>query len=473
VLAAVCLTLTSAAAAIRFTITPAVLEGDEVSGVGQVTSIGNLTINNDGSWIVEVDTSHPDTDADGALIKDGALLLREGQALADPNGATLDTFDSVTLNKPGHSGWNFFLDGTSGSNDDSGVYFDTTLVIQESDISTAPEFTPGTPYIGFFEVRINDAGDLLIVASIDDPNIPTSVDRALVFVDIDESGNLLSETVLFKEDDLLAGAAINDFGTGPHQIAFNNNGDVMYFVDLDLDSAIDGAVYINDTKLAQEGDAAPVPDRAYQTLSSRGLDFNNDGDHVFKADLDGDSADDYVLVRNGGIFRREGETIPAIAPFKFDGTSAFGLSSGPVQIDHCGNVLYFGDWDNPNTDLDSGLLLNDDLIVEEGVTVVADSIMDTIQSGQDAFALSDSGRYAIFEGYLADGRNGAFIIEFSRCPDFDESGTVDLPDLAALLSAYGTCIGDAGFFCAADLNFDGCIDLNDLTRLLSLYGGPC
>ena len=190
--------LTSAAAnaQLRYTITSAVLEGDNVSGVGLVTSIDNLTINNDGSWIVEADTDNPDGNADSVLLKDGTLLLREGQALDLPVGATLNTFDSVTLNNNGDSGWNFFLSGTSGTNDDSGVYFNTELVIQESDISGAPEFTPGTPYIGFFEVKINDPGDLLIVASIDDPNIATTVDRALVLADVDAGGNLLSEAVI-------------------------------------------------------------------------------------------------------------------------------------------------------------------------------------------------------------------------------------------------------------------------------------
>jgi len=50
---------------------------------------------------------------------------------------------------------------------------------------------------------------------------------------------------------------------------------------------------------------------------------------------------------------------------------------------------------------------------------------------------------------------------------------VDLPDLAALLSVYGSCIGDPGFDCQFDLDFDGCVGLSDLARLLSLYGGPC
>jgi hypothetical protein len=475
-LGAILLWLPAANAAMRFTITPAVLEGDQVPTVGVVTSIDNLVINNDGSWIVEADTDNADTEADSVLIKDGVLLLREGQSLVEPAGASIDSFDSVTLNNNGNSGWNFFLSGTGGTFDDSGVYFNTELVLQESTISMAPQFTPGTPYIGFFEVKINDPGDLLVVASVDDPNIPTSVDRALVLWDIDDSGNLLSEFVIVKEGDVLPGQTetVADLGTNHYQFAFNSFGDAMYFADLTGDSAVDGVIYINLNKIAQEGDPSPVPGRTYYFVSGRGMDLNDYGEFVFKAQLDNsDTTNDYVLIRDGEIFRREGETIPAIAPFTFEGSSAFGSTGGPVQIDHCGNVFYFGDWDNPNTDVDSGLFLNDELLVEEGVTVIAGSPIDTINSGTDAFALSENGRFAIFEGTLVDGRNGAFIIEFERCPDSDGSGIVDLPDLAQLLSVYGRCIGDPGFDCQFDLDFDGCVGLPDLARLLSLYGGPC
>ena len=389
----------------------------------------------------------------------------------------IDSFDSVTLNNFGNSGWNFFLDGTSGIDDDSGVFLNSILVLQESTISAAPQFTPGTPYIGFFEVKINDLGNMLILASVDDPNIPTSVDRAIVRWQVDSVGNLLAEDVIAKEGDLLPGQTeiVADLGTNHYQFAYNNAGDALYFVDLTGDSDTDGAIYLNLMKIAQEGDISPDPLRTYRFISGRGLDLNDYNRYTFKAQLDdSDTTNDYVIIRDNEIFRREGETVPQIAPYYFEGSSAFGSSGGPVQIDHCGNVLYFGDWNDPNTDIDSGLFLNTLLIVQEGVTVVAGSPVDTISSGSDAFALSDNGKYAIFEATLNNGTEGAFQIEFDRCPDFDNDGDVDLSDLAALLSKYGSCINDVDIFeCKYDLNFDGCVNLSDLAGLLALYGGPC
>jgi hypothetical protein len=54
--------------------------------------------------------------------------------------------------------------------------------------------------------------------------------------------------------------------------------------------------------------------------------------------------------------------------------------------------------------------------------------------------------------------------------DLDGDGDVDLTDLARLLAAYGSCVGDPDYDPAADLDGSGCVDLPDLAILLSHYG---
>ncbi len=436
--------LLAAPASAQFVPTPLVLEGDVIPGVGTVTRIDNVAINDGGDWLVEADTDNADTNADSVLLKSGALFLREGQALVFPVGSTLDSFDSVILNNNADGGFNFFLDSNLPSNEDSGVFLNDVLVIQEGDVSGALAFTPGTQYIGFFDVKLNDSNVFLIVASVDDPAIPSSVDRALVLAAADGSGNLLTESVLAKEGDILPGQTepVADFGTGPHQSAVNNGGQVLYFADLSGSTSTDGAIYLDGALLAQEGSPSPLPGRNYEFLSSRGLDLNNVGGHVFKANVDGDTSDDELIVANGAVFRQEGDTIPAIAPFRF---TSFGTSSGPVYIDDGGDVLWYGDWDDPDTDRDTGLFLNDTLLVREGVTTIGGLVVDTISSGSDAFELSDDGTKVIFEATLEGGIEGAFRILLS-----DGGGGENEPPVAVCTDR--TVIADET--CTADANVD-------------------
>jgi hypothetical protein len=54
--------------------------------------------------------------------------------------------------------------------------------------------------------------------------------------------------------------------------------------------------------------------------------------------------------------------------------------------------------------------------------------------------------------------------------DIDRDGDVDLSDLAGLLSAFGSCAGDAAYISGADTDASGCVELIDLAQLLSNFG---
>jgi hypothetical protein len=60
------------------------------------------------------------------------------------------------------------------------------------------------------------------------------------------------------------------------------------------------------------------------------------------------------------------------------------------------------------------------------------------------------------------------------CPgDLDFDYDIDLADLAVLLAAYDTCVGDTFYNPVADLDDSGCVDLADLSSLLAVYGTTC
>jgi hypothetical protein len=391
-----------------FTPQTAVLEGDAVAGVGLVTSIDNLAVNNLGEWLCEADTDNADTNADGVVLKNGVLLLRENQALPLPVGALLDTFDTINIDLSGNSCWNFFLDGTAGTNDDSGVYFNTNLLIQESNISTAPQFSAGTPYIGFFEVKLADNNLAIVMASVDDPAIASTVDRAIVGLGIDNTGNLVSETVLAKEGDVLPGQteAVTDFDTGPHNFALNDGGTVMFVADLTGDTTVNTVIYVGSGIAAQKGFPAPIAGRNWSSLASTEVDLNNANGWVLSASMDGDTATNLLVEKTGSKLVQEGDSLSGMNGFKL---TSFG--SGPVWIGDNGYTLWYGDWDDPDLNIDTGLFVNGHLIVQEGVTTIGGLAIDNLRGIQDGYALSDDGRWVAFEGELVGGIQGLFLID--------------------------------------------------------------
>jgi hypothetical protein len=387
---------------------PVLQDGDVVVGVGGVTSIDNVAVNESGQWILEVDTDNADTNVDGALVKDGSLLLQEGQALGLPVGASIDSFDTVNLDIGGHSGWNFFLAGTGGTTNDSGVYWDTTLLIQEGQLATALGFSAGTPYIGFFECKLSDTGTVLVMASVDDPLIASTVDRALVKLSVDPFGTLLGETLVFKEGDVLPGQSqpVTDWDTGPHGFALNDAGQVLHNADLAGDTAFNQALYLDGTLLAQKGFGSPVAGRNWLSLSSSKVDLTDAGEFVYTGSLDGDAATNTVIIRGTSVVAQEGDSPSDIGAFQLTG-----FGSGPVELGANGNVLWFGDWDDPDTTRDTGLFLNSRLIVQEGVTQIGGVTILSLTGVQDGYALSDDGRYVLIEARLTGSIDGAFLID--------------------------------------------------------------
>lgn len=400
------------------TITMIVKEGDNVAGVGNISSgfgaSDNFTVNNSGQWIVESDTNNADTNIDGVLLSGTgagafALYQQEGSAVTSPAGASLDSWDSIRINNLGNASFNNFLAGTGSTSTDSGVYYNSDLVIQESTFATAPGFSANTPYIGWFETYINDNNDILMVASVDDIAIASTVDRALVKV----NGLSLTETLYAKEGDSpVAGRFITDFGTGPHQTAWTNSGYALYFADIDGTTTDDGLVVwsngVSSTIVAREGQPVPgVPGRNYLTLTGA-LDANNAGSWVTVATMDGATTDNLVVLRNGtDVIAREGSSLASIGGiFTFTG-----FGSGAVLIDAKDDVVWFGDWNDADTTRDTGIFMNDQLIVQEGVTQIGGILLKSISGVQDNLAMSDDGRWIMFEGVLDGDIEGAFIIE--------------------------------------------------------------
>jgi probable HAF family extracellular repeat protein len=82
--------------------------------------------------------------------------------------------------------------------------------------------------------------------------------------------------------------------------------------------------------------------------------------------------------------------------------------------------------------------------------------------------INDAGQIVVEAGTGFGATHAVLLTPIDSCPaDIDGSGDVDIPDLLALLAAWGPCPG-----CPEDIDGDGVVDIVDLLELLGSWG-PC
>lgn len=380
-------------------VTPVVLEGQLIPGVGNVVTCSALAINDDGEWLVRVRTDNPDPDADEVMLSQDGVLLREGQLVSDPAGFAVDLFDSVNLDNSGRIAWNLDLDEPGNTAPFEAVYLDDSLVLQKNQPPLAPQFVPNTKWRGFDICLLNQSGQMLTAGLLQEP--PTGdVFQAYVLYDLDASGQVVSAELLVRDGDLLPGQSspVNWLGNRIDRLAFNDAGQVLYFV-----TPAGGAmsVYLDELQLATEAGPAPIPGRAWDRLDLAGISMNGAGDWLIRGRLDGDIFTRDVIVKNGAKFVQAGDALASIAPFTL---TAFFYSR--VSLGENGSVLWWALWNDADFSKNAGMFLDQDLIVQKGVTLVGGATMTSLPGGQ---VLSPYGEWVLFSGTLDTGNQGVFL----------------------------------------------------------------
>lgn len=428
------------------TITPLIVEGD-VLPHGVVTATYNMDVNDSGDWLVELDTDNTDTKMDNAVVFNGAVIHQEGTSMGFPashaSAWVYDSFvDTMDINDNGDrlimfnaEDVNLVLSDTKlvvWTNGSTG----TSYTILEQDVTpcTIAGEPAGAVWDSITEVWQNNNNEFLVAGRSN-----TDSDTLLVHMTHDGAGNILTQTafgmtgvnhaVAFPPSNGVHATDVQGFTTSKQNIAFNNAGQKMFYVDDDHtvaggDTNFDAHYYVDTTEIAWEGDDAPTTGTwPYNHLSSAEVDINDVGTWVAVWDDDNtDTSQDFFINVNGTIFQQEGQAPPGIG----GGFVITGAGWGHVQISDAGDITWMCDWDDPDTTIDSGLFRNNELLVQEGVTLIGGVAVDTISTSSDGGAVSDNGQYILHEFTLDGSLEGVYMIEVGSSTSYcfgDGSGT--------------------------------------------------
>ncbi|MEO0652001.1 MAG: hypothetical protein AAFZ65_15105 [Planctomycetota bacterium] len=395
------------AASNEVTITPLTLIGDNVAGVGLITSFSEVTVNSSGQWAVIANTDNPLFFENSVVLRDGQVEFVEGQILGDPKGNILKGLGPIGLDDVGRLTANFVT--VPPFQFDVEVVMVNGKVIYSTDMVSPSGVSPasGFPLVAFADARTNAAGQLLTHLSVDDGQ---NFRSALLFTQLDAALNPALESYLAWETQLLPDglgglSPVESIVGGPNQIALGEGGQVGYLADLAAPANLEIGFYQPAGAVAVEGLDSPVPGRTWTDLAFAPIDVNSGGDTVVVGRISGDPATNLIVARNGEIIAQSGMPVPGVP-----GQTILNFSqTAPVFIDESGSVLWQGVW-LEGGGLRKALFLDDEPLVLEGVTPVGNSFVQSFFGFQDSYELSADGSKLIFLATLDDGTEGIFLL---------------------------------------------------------------
>ena len=392
-------------------------EGDPVPGLpGLVcTRIDDVAVNNQGDWVLRIDTD-ADSAMDEVILKNGALQFQQGTStnITEPAGATFFFLDSAILSNAGDEIYSCTIMLAGGSNAQV-VYRNGGLLIEQNiTVITAPTLPVGSIWESISEVWANSSNQLLVGGRTDGGK------NCIIQINLDAAGAVASEEVIVIEGETLLGhpTPVQGLSLNRHRNDINDAGETLWFVD-DEDMVAGGSdtndnwIQLNSAPLFREGDPMTVPNgRDFGLLVTAEIKLNNVGDYVYQGRTGDTSSLDVIVVNDSTLVAAEGDPVPDIAGSWT--LTTIGSASGAFLAD-TGAVLWYGVWDDTNSDIDSGLFLDQTSLIQEGVSLINGNVIDTISSGDKGFALSDSGKYLIAELFSTTTQdptlNGAYLYD--------------------------------------------------------------
>jgi hypothetical protein len=383
------------------TIATVALQGQPITGVGDVVSVRDLAVDDSGRAWVYVATNHPDPARARVLIdQTGAVIHRDGDPLPMPTGSSIGNVGTVHVSSSGVPAYMIGLAAATPPGPD-GVYVGVSLdlVFLEPGATSAPELPQGSALSQILEPRPNAVGQVAFQATVDDPGIPGQFDyRALMVVDTTTG----SQSARYKTGDILPGQTwpISSLVWDTYGTSINDSGQVLFGATTQDSAGHNNVLYLDGTKIAQTGEPSPWGDN-YLTVSSSvyGSALNNHGRVAFICNLSGDNG----IVRDGQPFMRAGTEIVATSPFPI---AELGQ---PIFLGDDDTVLWSGQWNVLGVQ-HRGLFADYALLVETQVTRIGGRLVEDLTLLDRSYAMSPSGQYVVFEA-IVEGLEGAFLVD--------------------------------------------------------------
>ena len=273
---------------------------------------------------------------------------------------------------------------------------------------------------------------------------------------------------------------------GIYTIDFNDLGHVAFTSDVDAPNSSTTAIFSTHTgalaPVAAPG--TPAPGLGYNFAYAGNPRLSNAGRIAFAAaapDNDGDPftpppiaiwSDRFgtlapVVHPGDEVLGREGATVIGtsfIIGFNSEGQVAFraGIQGAPGYAD----TLFLSGSDGVNHLIvatgDAFDVFGDGSVIRTVERIVTDNLNGLSENGQVAFRLD-----------FTDTSSGHYVARLApACPaDVNDSGSVDVNDLLAVITGWGTC-PPAPAACPGDTNHSGSVDVMDLLSVITTWG-PC
>jgi hypothetical protein len=399
---------------------PLVVTGELLEGGGTVTGIGAVDVGFFGGWKVAATTDDPEHPA--LVLRSEGTPKKVGDTVFQPAGASIAEFGTISTEFFGGLAFVARLDGTvGGAEDNEAAYYENTIWLQKGPVLPwqGTNLPAGSTWVSFDDVRCaSGSGAALFRGHHDDPTLAGPDETYLGLGTFCGSVGVLCfwERVV-SEGELAPGldSLISEVRVSPTTAAVSPSSQfTAWSCDLRGNEKTDGCVYLFNwpigfhTLLAREGSPSPVAGRRWGPLESPALDVSSSGTWTMRATLDdSDPATDAVIVRNGSVLAREGDTSPAVAPDVF-----VDFGRGPALLDDAGRVVWYARLSGPDGPSEA-LFLDDEVLVRTGETLIGGRTLIGIDGDVDAMSLGPQGDLLVFRGTIAGGVEGAFAVDVS------------------------------------------------------------